>query len=132
MDSSVNGFLLDVVEHKMTTPTVRLFFRAILCNWLVCLAFYPDVIEGRRGQNVCHDAVCILLLHFRIRAQRCQYVHLAIALVLNHPGTISLEGVLHNLIPVTIGNLIGGVSLMGFMYYFVNKPFLDAKESPGE
>ena len=53
----------------------------------------------------------------------------AIALVLNHPGTISLEGVLHNLIPVTIGNLIGGVSLMGFMYYFVNKPFLDAKES---
>jgi nitrite transporter len=56
----------------------------------------------------------------------------AIALVLNHPGTISLEGVLHNLIPVTIGNLVGGVLLMGFMYYFVNKPFLDAKESPDE
>ena len=129
MDSSVNGFLLDVVEHKMTTPTVQLFFRAILCNWLVCLAFYPDVIEGRQGQNV---AMMLFVFCFFISgyehsvANMCTF---AIALVLNHPGTISLEGVLHNLIPVTIGNLIGGVLLMGFMYYFVNKPFLDAKES---
>lgn len=51
----------------------------------------------------------------------------AIALVLNHPGTISLEGVFHNLVPVTLGNLIGGDILMGWMYYYVNKPFLEEK-----
>jgi nitrite transporter NirC len=49
----------------------------------------------------------------------------AIALVLNHPGTISFDGVMHNLIPVTFGNLIGGGLLMGFMYYYVNKPFME-------
>lgn len=49
----------------------------------------------------------------------------AIALVLNHPGTISWGGVFHNLIPVTLGNLIGGGILMAWMYHFVNKPFLD-------
>jgi nitrite transporter NirC len=49
----------------------------------------------------------------------------AIALVLDHPGTISWGGVVHNLVPVTLGNLIGGGVLMGVMYYYVNKPFLD-------
>lgn len=49
----------------------------------------------------------------------------AIALVLDHPGTVSWYGVVHNLVPVTIGNLIGGGVLMGVMYYYVNKPFLD-------
>ncbi|MNC81398.1 nitrite transporter NirC [compost metagenome] len=53
----------------------------------------------------------------------------AIALVLNHPGTISFGGVIHNLVPVTLGNLVGGVLLMGFMYYAVNKPFLDDEEA---
>ncbi|MNJ52274.1 Nitrite transporter NirC [compost metagenome] len=52
----------------------------------------------------------------------------AIALVLNQSGTISFGGVLHNLIPVTIGNLIGGIIFMGFMYYYVNKPYLDAED----
>lgn len=47
----------------------------------------------------------------------------AIALVLDHPGTVSWYGVFHNLVPVTIGNLIGGGVLMGVMYYYVNKPF---------
>lgn len=133
MDSSVNGFLLDVVEHKMTTPTVQLFFRAILCNWLVCLAFFIPM--SLKGDGAKMFAMMLFVFCFFISgyehsvANMCTF---AIALVLNHPGTISLEGVLHNLIPVTIGNLIGGVLLMGFMYYFVNKPFLDAKESPCE
>lgn len=49
----------------------------------------------------------------------------AIALVLNHPGTISIYGTIHNLIPVTVGNLIGGSIFMGWMYHYVNKPFFD-------
>lgn len=130
-DSSVNSFLLSVVEHKMNTPTMELFFRAILCNWLVCLAFFiPMSLQGDGAKMF---AMMLFVFCFFISgyehsiANMCTF---AIALVLNHPGTISFAGVLHNLIPVTIGNLIGGVLLMGFMYYFVNKPFLDAKDAP--
>jgi nitrite transporter NirC len=52
----------------------------------------------------------------------------AIALVLNHPGTISFGGVMHNLIPVTLGNVVGGGVLMSYMYYYVNKPFLEEEK----
>lgn len=49
----------------------------------------------------------------------------AIALIINHPETISMSGVIHNLIPVTLGNLVGGGVLMSYMYYYVNKPFME-------
>ena len=52
----------------------------------------------------------------------------AIALVLDHPGTISIQGVIHNLVPVTLGNMIGGGLLMGALYAYLNKTPLDSAE----
>lgn len=127
--SNVNGFLLSVVEHKMEAPAFELFWRAILCNWLVCLAFFVPMSMKTDGAKM--FAMVLFVFCFFISgyehsiANMCTF---AIALVLNHPGTISWGGVFHNLIPVTIGNLIGGGVLMGVMYYYVNKPFLDTED----
>jgi nitrite transporter len=124
--SSVNGFLLHVVEIKMQVPTSELFFRAILCNWLVCMAFFLPM--GLKGDGPKMFAMMLFVFCFFISgyehsiANMCTF---AIALVLNHPGTISWGGVIHNLVPVTIGNLIGGSVFMAMMYFYANKPFLD-------
>ncbi|REK74156.1 formate/nitrite transporter family protein [Paenibacillus paeoniae] len=125
-DPNVNGFLLEVVDKKMHTPMLELFFRAILCNWLVCLAFFVPM--GLKGDGAKMFAMMLFVFCFFISgyehsiANMCTF---AIALVLEQPGTISLDGILHNLIPVTIGNLIGGSLLMAAMYYYVNKPFIE-------
>ncbi|RJE82806.1 formate/nitrite transporter family protein [Paenibacillus sp. 1011MAR3C5] len=125
-DPNVNGFLLEVVDKKMHTPMVELFFRAILCNWLVCLAFFVPM--GLKGDGAKMFAMMLFVFCFFISgyehsiANMCTF---AIALVLQQPGTISLDGILHNLIPVTIGNLIGGSVLMAAMYHYVNKPFIE-------
>ncbi|MCD2476235.1 formate/nitrite transporter family protein, partial [Staphylococcus aureus] len=37
---SVHSFLIHLAEHKMKPPASGLFFRGMLCNWLVCLAFF--------------------------------------------------------------------------------------------
>ncbi|WP_318503603.1 formate/nitrite transporter family protein [Bacillus sp. T3] len=125
-DADVNGFLLSVVEKKMHAPTTQLFFRAILCNWLVCLAFFiPMALKGDGAKMF---AMVLFVFCFFISgyehsiANMCTF---AIALVLNHPGTISMTGTIHNLILVTIGNLIGGGFFMGWMYHYVNKPFFE-------
>ncbi|NMD69184.1 formate/nitrite transporter family protein [Bacillus sp. DNRA2] len=125
-DAEVNGFLLSVVEKKMHAPFMQLFFRAILCNWLVCLAFFiPMTLTGDGAKMF---AMVLFVFCFFISgyehsiANMCTF---AIALVLNHPGTISIYGTIHNLIPVTVGNLIGGSIFMGWMYHYVNKPFFD-------
>lgn len=121
-DASVNTFLLDVVEHKMNYSTIQLFFRAILCNWLVCLAFFvPMFLQGDGAKMF---AMMLFVFCFFISgyehsiANMCTF---AIALVLEHSEAVSWAGVFHNLIPVTIGNLIGGGVLMGVMYNYVNR-----------
>ncbi|MFS0861927.1 formate/nitrite transporter family protein [Fredinandcohnia sp. 179-A 10B2 NHS] len=125
-DESVNGFLLSVVAKKMHDPQIQLFYRAILCNWLVCLAFFIPMFFESDGAKM--FAMILFVFCFFISgyehsiANMCTF---AIALVVNHPETISLSGVIYNLIPVTLGNLIGGSILMAVMYYYVNKPFLD-------
>ncbi|KAA0546905.1 formate/nitrite transporter family protein [Bacillus sp. BGMRC 2118] len=124
--SSVNTFLLTVVEKKMHTPIIELFFRGILCNWLVCLAFFIPMSMKNDGPKL--FVMMLFVFCFFISgyehsiANMCTF---AIALVLNHPGTISFNGVIYNLIPVTLGNLIGGSILMGWMYYVVNKPYFE-------
>ncbi|QVY60845.1 formate/nitrite transporter family protein [Cytobacillus gottheilii] len=125
-DASVNQFLLSVVEHKMTAPTLELFFRGILCNWLVCLAFFiPMTLKGDGAKLfvMVLFVFCFFISGYEHSiANMCTF---AIAMVLDHPGTISFSGIIHNLVPVTIGNLIGGSLLMGWMYFYVNKPYLD-------
>ena len=128
-DHAVNGFLLSVVEKKMHAPASELFFRAILCNWLVCLAFFiPTTLKGDGPKlfTMMLFVFCFFISGYEHSiANMCTF---AIALVLNHPGTISWGGVFHNLIPVTIGNMIGGGFFMAAMYYYVNKPFLGEDE----
>ena len=132
-DAHVNGFLLSVVEKKMEAPGMQLFFRAILCNWLVCLAFFVPMAlkgDGPKMFSMILFVFCFFISGYEHSiANMCTF---AIALVLNHPGTISVSGVIHNLIPVTIGNLIGGSLLMGWMYYYVNIPFFNEEKENNE
>lgn len=133
-DHSVNAFLLNVVEHKMEAPTSQLFFRAILCNWLVCLAFFiPMGLKNEVAKLFCMMlfVFCFFISGYEHSiANMCTF---AIALVVDHPETINFAGVVHNLVPVTIGNLIGGSVFMSMMYYYVNKPFMNESEhAPAE
>lgn len=52
----------------------------------------------------------------------------SISYVLDQNPAITIPAIIRNLIPVTLGNLIGGVGFMGVMYYYVNKPFMDEEE----
>jgi nitrite transporter NirC len=121
-DESVNKFLLSVVEHKMNAPAMELFFRGILCNWLICLAFFIPMSLKNDGPKL--FMMILFVFAFFISgyehsiANMCSF---SIALVIQHPESISMQGALHNLIPVTLGNIVGGAILMGVVYWFLNK-----------
>lgn len=132
-DYSVNSFLFKVTDQKMNTPWLELFFRGILCNWLVCMAFFVPMAlkeEGAKLFTMVLFVFCFFISGYEHSiANMCTF---AISLVLNHPDTISFNGVIHNLVPVTLGNIIGGSLMMGAFYYYINKPFLAKDEAEGE
>lgn len=130
-DASVNGFLLSVVEKKLHASTFELFFRAILCNWLVCLAFFIPMSmkgDGPKLFTMMLFVFCFFISGYEHSvANMCTF---AIGLVVGEPGQVTLGGIIHNLIPVTLGNMVGGAILMGFMYHTVNKPFEEEGNHP--
>ncbi|WP_338786862.1 formate/nitrite transporter family protein [Metabacillus sp. FJAT-53654] len=125
-DDSSTSFLLSVADKKVHLSTSELFFRGILCNWLVCLAFFiPMRLQGDGPKlfTMMLFVFCFFISGYEHSiANMCTF---AIAFVSNPPDSFTIAGVIHNLIPVTLGNLIGGGILMGWMYYYVNKPFIN-------
>jgi nitrite transporter len=114
-------YMMETVSMKMNTPAYQLFFRAILCNWLVCLAVWiPLHIKGD-GAKI--GVTLLLVFAFVVSGFEhsiANMVLFSIALLIPHPDTISFAGGLYNLIPVTFGNIIGGAFFVGFIYVFLN------------
>ncbi|WJE53932.1 formate/nitrite transporter family protein [Bacillus cereus] len=121
---SINhGHLMStVVATKMGTPTMQLFFKAILCNWLVCLAcFLPSQVKGDTAKIL---MMMFLVFTFFLSGYEHSIANLslfAISLLSPHPDTISFAGAIHNLIPVTIGNIVGGSVFVGMVYHYLTK-----------
>ena len=114
-------YMMETVSMKMNTPAYQLFFRAIMSNWLVCLAVWiPLHIKGD-GAKI--GVTLLLVFAFVVSGFEhsiANMVLFSIALLIPHPDTISFAGGLYNLIPVTFGNIIGGAFFVGFIYVFLN------------
>ena len=114
-------FLLGVVSAKMAAPASELFFRAVLCNMLVCLAVWM----GLRTKSESARLVLIFWCLFAFIGSGFEHsvanmTLLGIGLFLPHdPALVSWTGFARNLTIVTAGNIVGGALLIGLPYWFV-------------
>jgi nitrite transporter len=113
--------LMDVASHKMNSSIVELFARAVLCNWLVCLALW---MSARVKEDT---AKCIVIFWCLLAFIACGFEHsvanmtlLLAALAGDHPGSVSLFGLGHNLLWVTLGNLVGGGVFVAGAYWAIS------------
>ncbi|PEB54158.1 transporter [Bacillus pseudomycoides] len=117
-----------VVAGKMATPTIQLFFKAILCNWLVCLAcFLPSQVKGDTAKII---VIMLLVFTFFLSGYEHSIANLslfALSLLSPHPDTVTFAGAIHNLIPVTIGNIIGGSVFVGMVYHYLTQKSPESK-----
>ena len=139
--SSMNGGdvglqMVKIAAMKTSTPFWEAFFKGILCNVLVCLAVWM-VLAGHTVTDK------ILAIVFPISAfvaagfEHCvanmYFIPLGL-LVLDQvivPTSVNISnltwiGFMYSLIPVTLGNVIGGSGFVALTYYVVynrdNKP----------
>lgn len=114
-------FIQAAAAAKMTAPSGQLFFRGVLCNNLVCLAIW--MLERAKG-----DAAKLILIWWVLFAfigsgfehSVANMVLFLLALLLPHPaGALTYQGMAANLIPVTLGNLVGGIVFVAFAYTYI-------------
>ncbi|ARI75928.1 formate/nitrite transporter family protein [Halobacillus mangrovi] len=123
-----HSLLISTAEKKMNLPASQLFFRAILANWLVCLAVWLPMQVKDDASKI---ALMILLVFtFFISGYEHSIANISlfsIALTSPHTSLVTLSGLIHNLIPVTLGNIVGGGFFVGAMYVYLNMPKQEQK-----
>ena len=113
-----------VAEGKVALGWGTAFVRGVLCNMLVCLAVWV----GHAATSVTDKFFSALLPVMAFMAAGFEHCvanmfFLPYALMLQATGvasgSVDLAGVLHNLSAATLGNMVGGVALVGCVYWFV-------------
>lgn len=127
--ASANGGALGqaaiaVAEGKVALGWGVAFSRAVLCNLLVCLAVWV----GHSANSVTDKFFSALLPVMAFMAAGFEHCvanmfFLPYALMLQATGVVAggveLSGIISNLTAATLGNLVGGVVLVGVSYWFV-------------
>jgi formate/nitrite transporter len=121
--------ILNTAAGKIQPDVVTLFFKGILCNLLVCLAVWL----AYAGRSVTDKIVALILPVSAFIATGFEHCvanmyFLPLAWLLTQTGhvpadvdtsLITISGIVHNLVPVTLGNIVGGAGLVGAVYWAV-------------
>jgi len=131
-DGAVGATMLAIARHKVQLPFIQALALGVLCNALVCLAVWLTL--GARSTTDKLLAIVfpvsafvaagfehsIANLYFIPVAWLIERLDPAFVAGLGERGaTIDPAGLLANLIPVTIGNIIGGGVLVAAVYWLI-------------
>jgi formate transporter len=128
-DGRIGLSILNTAAGKIRPDMVTLFFKGILCNVLVCAAVWL----AYAGRTVTDKVVAVILPVSAFIAAGFEHCvanmyFLPLAWLLVQTGhvpanfdvsPITVSGILHNLVPVTLGNIVGGAGLVGAVYWAI-------------
>jgi nitrite transporter NirC len=124
------GFVEATAQAKMNLPFVAAFARGILANWLVCLAVWCSF---RTTSDVAKLVMVFWCLFAFIGAgfehSVANMTLLALALFQPHAETLTWIGYVGNLVPVTLGNIVGGAVFVAGAYWLAS-PLTSTKKAP--
>ncbi len=114
-----------IAAAKVAMPFWTAFFKGVLCNVLVCMAVWMALA----GRSVIDKAVVIVFpisafvaAGFEHSVANMYFIPLAMLLqTFDHIGTATITwlGFFSNIVPVILGNIIGGSVLVGLVYHVI-------------
>jgi formate/nitrite transporter len=125
-DGAVGANAVKIALAKATLPFWEAFFKGILCNILVCLAVWLALA----GRSVADKILAIVFpisafvaAGFEHSIANMYFIPLGILvkdqIAVSGSEQLSWTGFFANLLPVTIGNIIGGGLMVALVYYLV-------------
>jgi formate/nitrite transporter len=131
----LGGVTIKIASGKESLSFLSAFYLGILCNWLVCLAVW--IAYGAKDMaGKILGIFCPIWLFitsgFEHSVANMYYVPAGIMAKSNaawaKASGLSQQALdnltwsnffLHNLVPVTLGNIVGGLGFVGMVYWFV-------------
>ncbi len=113
-------FIASVSETKMSLPVGDLFFRAVLCNILVCLAVWSAYRLKSESAKLIMVFWCLFaFITTGLEHSVANMTLLTIALLAPAEATVSLSGYLYNILIVTLGNIVGASLFLAIPYHII-------------
>jgi formate/nitrite transporter len=133
---AVGKTALAIASAKATLPTIQLFFLAVLCNVLVCLAVWMSFGARSAADKVLvivppitafvaagfeHSIANLYFLPYglALKAWAGPDFWASIGRTAADYSALTVGSAIHNIAVATIGNLIGGSLMVGAVYWFV-------------
>lgn len=131
---------LKIAAGKMSLPMGQAFFRGLLCNWIVVLAvwmsmaatdvvgkifacFFPIMLFVASGFE--HSIANMYFMAMGLFVRGSEAIVSAANLAPEKLASVTWGGFIHNLVPVTLGNMVGGILFVAVFYFLVYKEKLE-------
>lgn len=119
---AVASAYLAIAARKTSLGWIEAFFSAVLCNALVCTAIWMALA----GRSVVDKAVAVVLpitlfvaAGFEHSVANLYMIPLAMMLQAQAGHAADFAGLAGNLVPVVLGNIVGGSVLVALVYHVV-------------
>lgn len=139
----VGANAIGIAAGKMSLPVVQAFFRGVLCNWVVVLAvwmsmaatdivgkifaiFFPIMTFVASGFE--HSIANMYFMSLGLFLKGNEAVVSASGITPECLAALDVGGFFRNLVPVTLGNMAGGILFVAVFYFLVFRNNLETKE----
>jgi len=126
--SAVSQQALKIALHKVSLPFWEAFFKGMLCNILVCLAVWLALA----GRSVTDKILAIVFPISAFVAAGFEHsianlYFIPLGMIIKWQGgmanesltSLDLYGLAANLVPVTLGNILGGSVMVALVYHLI-------------
>ncbi len=119
-ETPLGNFIIKVASGKMGGDFTTLFFKGIICNVLVCLAVLCALkMKSESGKLIMIFWCLFAFITIGAEHSIANMTIFAMSLLIKHPAAVSMMGMINNLVPVTLGNIVGGALVLGAGYYYL-------------
>ncbi|AEC01333.1 formate/nitrite transporter family protein [Parasphaerochaeta coccoides] len=125
---SVRQFFIDGAMAKMTVPAVNIFFKGVLCNFLVCFATLSAIKLKEETARLIMIFWCLFAFITTGYEHSVANMSFFSAAWLLSGRTIPLISIGHGLLWSTVGNAVGGI-LVAVAYYVIGRKNLERPAS---
>ncbi|PIE33941.1 formate transporter [candidate division KSB3 bacterium] len=115
-----HAYIIALAERKVTSGALQLFWSAVGCNWLVCLAVWlamaADDIVGKIFA-IWFPTMSFVAIGFEHSVANMFFIPTGMFA----GADVSLwQFLFANLLPVTLGNIVGGLVFVAGAYYYLH------------
>jgi formate/nitrite transporter len=123
----VGSAVISLALGKLTPDFATIFFKGIMCNLLVCLGVWM-AYAGRSVADKIAGMILPIAAFVAVGFEHCvaNMLFLPLAWLMVQMGhvpagvdvsAITFVNIIHNLIPATLGNIVGGGGFVGLVYW---------------